>query len=238
PASKNQKSYRKIGEMATMVSGPTLLAFLGSATTTGGSPSLQIEGAIRNVAKNFRASALSFFIDRDHNKEAMKALHVIQEYNSQKLTPKLTKIADEYSTDVLGSRRYSPWLYVYALVKGKFQEGWIPDNFYGKLVCPRINQGLTGVTEVKTFSNVVLRTKALPDVAYYIDGIFYDKELSVESIHKLREKLSASNKEVFVKKDHSGGGWHVTKIAIEELNDDNLQKIGNCVIQSPIKQPA
>src|SRR5262249_38125096 len=78
----------------------------------------------------------------------------------------------------------------------------------------------------------------LPDVAYYIDGVFYDKDLSVENIYKLREKLSASNKEVFVKKDHSGNGVGVIKMAIEELTKDNLQKIGNCVIQSTIKQHA
>src|SRR5262249_30097584 len=149
---------------------------------------------------------------RDDKKEAMKALHVIQEYNSQKLTPKLRKIADEYSMEVFGSTRYSPWLYVYALVKGKFQEGWMPSNFFGKLVCPRINKGLTQVPDVKTLSNVVLRTEALPDVAYFIDGIFYNKELSVENIHKLREKLSASNREVFVKKDHSGNGVGVIKM--------------------------
>src|SRR5262245_3797578 len=122
----------------------------------------------------------------------MKALHVIQEYNSQKLTPKLRKIADVYSIDVFGSTRYSPWLYVYALVNGKFREGWIPNNFFGKLVCPRINKGLMQVVpDVKTLSNVVLRTEALPGIAYYIDGIFYNKEFSVENIHKLREKLSA-----------------------------------------------
>jgi hypothetical protein len=123
-------------------------------------------------------------------------------------------------------------------VNGKFQEGWMPDNFFRKLVCPRINKGLTQVPDVKTLSNVVLRTEALPDIAYYIDGIFYNKELCVENIHKLRENLSASNREVFVKKDHSGSGMGVIKMAIEELTKDNLQKIGNCVIQSSIKQHA
>jgi hypothetical protein len=199
---------------------------------------MQIEGAIRNAAKKVRASLTSFFYHRDQKKEAMKALHVIQEYNSQKLTPKLRKIADEYSIDVFGSKRYSAWLYVYALVNGKFREGWIPNNFFGQWVRPRLNNGLMVVPDLKTFSNVVLRTEALPDVAYYIDGIFYNKEFSAVNINNLREKLSASNREVFVKKDHFGEGVGVTKIAIEELNEGNLQKIGNCVIQSSIKQHA
>jgi hypothetical protein len=199
---------------------------------------MQVEGAIRNLAKTVRASTNSFFFHRDDKREAMKTLHVIQEYNSLKLTPKLKRIADEYSMDVFGSRRYSPWLYVYALVNGKFREGWMPNNFFGKFVRPRLNKGLEEVADLKTFSNVVLRTEALPDVAYYIDGVLYDKELSLENIHKLREKLSAANREVFVKKDHMGEGAGVAKMAIEELNESNLKKIGNCVIQSTIKQHA
>jgi hypothetical protein len=92
------------------------------------------------------------------------------------------------SIDVFGSKRYSPWLYVYALVNGKFREGWIPNNFFGKWVRPRLNNGLMVVPDLKTFSNVVLRTEALPDVAYYIDGIFYNKEFSAVNINNLREK--------------------------------------------------
>jgi hypothetical protein len=99
-----------------------------------------------------------------HKKEAMKAVRVIETCNSQELTPALKKIADEYSRDIFGSRRYAPWLYVYSLVNGQFKEGWIPDNFFGKIVCPRVNKELVAVTGFKTFSNVVLRTNALPDI--------------------------------------------------------------------------
>jgi hypothetical protein len=48
----------------------------------------------------------------------------------------------------------------------------MPDNFFGRMVCPRVNKSLTVVTGYKTLSNVVLKTEALPDVGYYIDGIF------------------------------------------------------------------
>jgi hypothetical protein len=197
---------------------------------------MTIKGVTRNVGKKALNSAHSYFYDADHKKEAMKAVHVIQEYNSQKLTHRSKKIADEYSIEVLGSKNYSPWLYVYTLVKGNFQEGWIPDNFFGKLVCPRINKELRAMTGFKSFTNVVLRTEALPDIAYYIDGIFYNRELSVISIYKLREQVSTSQREMFVKKDRSGRGTGVSKITVEELTEDKFQRIGNCVIQSSIKQ--
>jgi hypothetical protein len=195
-----------------------------------------IKGVIRNVGKKALNSAHSYFYDAAHKKEAIKAVHVIQKYNFQKLTPQLKKLADDYSVEVLGSKRYAPWLYVYTLIKGEFKEGWIPDNFFGKLVCPRINKELCAVTEFKSFSNIVLKTEALPDIAYYIDGNFYNREHSIMSIDTLREQIFASQKAVFVKKDCSNRGTGVSKITVEELNDDYFRRIGNCVIQSPIKQ--
>lgn len=36
------------------------------------------------------------------------------------------KLCDDYALDVLGNRRYAPWLYLYAAVSGEFKEGWIP----------------------------------------------------------------------------------------------------------------
>jgi hypothetical protein len=151
-----------------------------------------------------------------HKKEAMKAILVIETYNSQKLTPALRKIADEYSREIFGSRRYAPWLYVYTLVSGQFKEGWIPDNFFGKVVCPRVNKELVAVTGFKTFSNVVLRSDALPDIGYYIDGNFYNKQFSLISPLKLREQICNANEVVSLKKDRSGradGNSNVLEIA-------------------------
>src|SRR5688572_16788022 len=48
--------------------------------------------------------------------------------------------ADEYARDVLGSLLYAPWLRVYALLSGEFREGWIPDNYYTKVVITQIDQ--------------------------------------------------------------------------------------------------
>lgn len=197
---------------------------------------MHIRTAIESAGKKVLKSAGSLFYGYFDKKEVMTLVPTIQEYSSQKLTPKLKKIADEYSIDVFGSRRYSPWLYIYALVHGKFQEGWIPDNFYGEFVLPKINKELGAVAKFKSFSNVVLKTEALPDVAFYIDGVLYDKELSAANVDDLRKKLSTSNREVFVKKDCSGRGMGVIKLAINELNEDNLQRFGNCVIQLSIKQ--
>ena len=113
--------------------------------------------------------------DLRHKRRAMEAVRVIQKHNSQKLTENLKKTVDDYSIEVLGSKKFAPWLYVYTLVQGEFREGWIPDNFFGRLVSPEINKKLRVVSDFKTFSNFVLKTEALPDLGYYIDGVFYNK---------------------------------------------------------------
>jgi hypothetical protein len=191
---------------------------------------------IKNVGKHVLNSARSYLNDAEHNREAMNAVHVIQKYNAQSLSYKLKNIIDDYSIEVLGSKRYAPWLYVYALVRGEFYHGWIPENFFLKLVIPRINKELMAVAGFKSFSNIVLRTNALPDIAYYVDGVFYNRQMSAIDIHQLRELATCDEGHVFVKKDCSGGGVGVLKLTPQELTVDKCNVIGNCVIQSPIKQ--
>ena len=192
--------------------------------------------AIKKAGKAALKFARSYLYDAAHKREAMSAVSVIEKYNDQRLSPKLKKIAYDYSLNVFGSKRYAPWLYVYALMRGHFSEGWIPDNFFGKIVIPRVNKELVAVTGFKSFSNIVLRTDALPDIAYYVDGVFYNRQMSVIDVHQLRELAAHEEGPVFVKKDHSGRGVGVLKFTSQELTVDNCKRIGNCVIQGPIKQ--
>ena len=125
--------------------------------------------------------------DREHKLQALKAVQTIEKFNNEKLSSTEKKLADDYAVQVLGDKKYAPWLYVYTLIRGQFREGWIPDNFFGRLVAPKINKELRSAARFKTFTNVVLKTNALPDVAYYLDGIFYDRDLAVIDINRLRE---------------------------------------------------
>lgn len=148
----------------------------------------------------------------------------------------LKKKADDYAIQVLGKKEYAPWLYVYTLVSGSFKEGWIPDNFFGRCVYPKVNKALTAVPEFKTFSNIVFKTDALPDIAYFIDNVFYNRDLNIININDLREIVGKSTAKVFVKQDYSKQGLGIIKLGVNDINADTIKKIGNCVIQSSIKQ--
>jgi hypothetical protein len=181
-------------------------------------------------------AARAFQYHQMHRKTALTAVRVIETCNSQRLTPALKKIADEYSKDVFGSRRYAPWLYVYALVSGKFKEGWIPDNFFGRMVGPRVNKDLSVVGDDKTLSNVVLKTEALPDAGYYIDGIFFDRDMAVIDAATLRAACRNVKGKLFVKKNRSRRGEGIVTLPVEQLTEERFKQIGDCVIQLPIQQ--
>ena len=193
-------------------------------------------GVARETAENLLNAAYANRYDRSHRQEALRAVAVIEGSVGRKLSNRSKRIADDYAESVLGSRRYAPWLYVYTLVRGEFRSGWIPDNFFGRQVYQRINKPLFIATMFKSFSNVILRTDALPDLAYYIDGVIYDRDLSPISIAMLRDIVGQSSEGVYIKRDGSTRGRGVAKVQCKDLGEDLLREIGNCVIQSAIIQ--
>ena len=167
------------------------------------------------------------------HREAFDAIKTMEAHNGKKLTPALKRKADEYARDVLGGAEYAPWLYVYATMQGTFREGWMPDNFYQLVVVPRICKGLAAATDMKSFSDVVLDTEALPDIAYHVDGIFYDREFNVIDRAKLREIARPFGK-VFVKLDNSGKGAAIAVVKADDLLTHDFAE--DCAIQRPIQQ--
>jgi hypothetical protein len=176
-----------------------------------------------------------FYAHRDETKKindkAAQRLHVLTTVNGKSLAPALKRKADEYAVEVLGNRDYAPWLYVYSAMRGKFLEGWMPENYYHLVVVPMIMKGLVDVTAMKSFSNLLLRSKALPDIAYNIDGICYDREYRVIS-RKEMAALASSHDRVFVKGDGGGAGSKIQKIPGGALHDHMF--LNDCAVQSPI----
>ncbi len=47
----------------------------------------------------------------------------MEETNELKFTRSQKKRCDEYATEVLGAKKFAPWLYVYTVAQGQFHEG-------------------------------------------------------------------------------------------------------------------
>jgi hypothetical protein len=75
-----------------------------------------------------------------HHNHRLRAIRLLASLKEQgkKLTKSLADQCDEYASTVLGGAEFAPWLYVYAANQQRFCDGWIPDNYYGQIVAPRL----------------------------------------------------------------------------------------------------
>ncbi len=186
------------------------------------------------IIDSSRKSLREFRHHHIHKKRAFRYIELLELQNGWKLSLQMKKEADDYAIDVFGKKEYAPWLYFYSVFRGEFKDGWIPLNYYSAYVLP--DYALTRVSEMKTFSKVVLKTDKLPDIAYYLDGRFYDKNYSVITISELHSMVENNYGKVFVKRDHSLRGLDVHKLGPEKIRESVFQQIGNCVIQYPVQQ--
>ena len=118
----------------------------------------------------------------------------------------------------------------------RFLEGWIPDNFFGMSVVPNLSIRYSDIFELKTLTNAILKTGALPNIGYHIDGICYDSQFTKTCFNEFRSLLEQNHEYVFIKKDNSARGHGVQKFQVKELTDERLKHFGNCVLQLPIEQ--
>jgi Sugar-transfer associated ATP-grasp len=170
---------------------------------------------------------------RDINQKFRKGLAAIEKFNGTSLSPQARRQADDYAHEILGNLDYAPSLHFYAAMQGRFREGWIPENFYHLVVVPNISKGFFEISSKKSLSNMLMRTEALPDIAYHIGGSFYDRDYRPISRAALIE-LARPHGAVFVKGDDSGRGESVRKVPVAALADHPFT--GDSVIQRPIRQ--
>lgn len=147
-------------------------------------------------------------------------------------------LADAYAREVLGSEKYAPWLHVYTAVSGRFKDGWIPDNYYGLVVSAAKATDVAGVARVKSFTNRILNTKALPDIAYVVDGIYYSTEYRPVRPEHLPALLFADTDFVYFKEDGSAQGRSVSIMRPADFPAGGRPRLPDGVFQAPIRQHA
>jgi hypothetical protein len=159
---------------------------------------------------------------------------IVAQDPSRSLSAAEKKSIKEYSKEVFGSQKFAPWLEVYSAHRGKFIEGWIPENYFMKILVPswtRYNN-----IDAKTIARRILGTEYIPDLAYHINGFWIDREHRHLQTSELRDRLFADTDAIFVKVDGSARGEGVCKITRAEFDPEQLSRLGNFVVQSAIEQ--
>lgn len=176
--------------------------------------------------------------DDGHQRSADEAYAAICAQTPERaLAPGTQQQIEAYAQDVLGSMRFAPWLGVYAAWAGEFREGWIPDNYYGRVVLPRIQGAVREMSRFKTLSRRLFQAgDLLPDVAYRVNGQWTDIEGRPVKPRDVEALVFQDGPRVVVKSDDSSQGRAVSVIERGRDRILDLDGYGDFVVQRWVPQ--
>ncbi len=180
-------------------------------------------------------SARDYRFHHRHRSEAAGLLSSIEGERGE-TGKNLINDCDEYAVQVLGWRGYAPWLRVYAAVAGEFTEGWIPDNYYGKVVLPAAQGPYGEVSKLKPLSRRLLQSDLLADVAYWVNGALYGRDLEHLDRADLTKVLFEDSDRVVFKSDDSVQGQGVYILDQAGFSADDVERLPCGVFQSYVRQ--
>lgn len=143
---------------------------------------------------------------------------------------------DEYAADRLGSKAFAPWLHVYSALQGCFKEGWIPDDYYGRCVVPRINGVYGDVSQLRAFSTRIFSSELFPDLCYSVNGAFYDPTFGRIDPARLEGFLFKDAEKIVFKRDSTKRGQGIHVFSRRDFRIDRLVDLGEGVFQQWIDQ--
>ncbi|PHN94585.1 hypothetical protein CSC80_04355 [Maribacter sp. 6B07] len=194
---------------------------------------------LKNTAKQCIEYSKNVLYHRNSNNIAKKILKNIEQEKG-KLNAQQKRIAQEYAIEVLGWKGFAPWIYVYTIMHGEFKEGWLPDNYFGRIVIPEIQGDYGKISFLKPFANKLFNSNVCPDIAHYINGQWfsatYEPKTPKEITDIVKKNDFYNNGKIINKLDYSyqGLGIHI----YDKANFDAVKvaKNGNGVVQPFINQ--
>lgn len=180
-------------------------------------------------------SLLTYHYHRPHMIDAKRILKSIETAKGS-LSHRIVKYCDDYARDVFGHRRFAAWLYVYSAVAGQFKEGWIPDNYYGAVVRPKLKGAYGRISALKSLHPAIFSSESFPDILSYSNGVFFDKEYRVIHPDSVIDKIFSDQDKVVFKLDNSSRGQGIYFLSRASFDLNRIYDLGNGVFQSFIRQ--
>jgi hypothetical protein len=165
--------------------------------------------------------------------EARSAVAVLEKQNGP-LSEAVKRRAREDATERLGAARHAAWLMVYAAVQGEYRDGWLPDSYYLENVMPRINGTAHHLGRIRATNRVFFDNDAVPDLIYVLNGRLMGRDLVALTPVRALEILRDSGAAVVFKADESGFGKGVKTLDTAHLDQQNILRLGDGVIQPKI----
>lgn len=143
---------------------------------------------------------------------------------------------DAYAREVLGAKKYAPWLHVYSCVAGEFREGWMPDNFYGEKVVGQISGAYGDAADLRALNTRLFDAEEFPDVGAFVNGVFVDRDARMIPPGAERDMLFRDSDKVAFKLDQSLQGVGIYFFERDTFDPDAVRRLGNGLFQSFIVQ--
>lgn len=176
-----------------------------------------------------------FMYHSTHKSIALKVLKNI-ESDKGKIDKRLIQLCNEYAADVLGSKKYAPWLYVYAALNSEFKEGWIPDNYFGKIVVPALKGDYGAIADNNALTSRLFNSSLFPDLLYFTNGLWMTSDYEVIQPNKVFDFIFKETDQVVYKIDNSGQGKGVHIFDRKSFDINHLMNLGNGVLQKFVEQ--
>jgi len=187
------------------------------------------------LAKFVLRPLISYRYHRSHVSQAKSLLRGIESVKGH-LSQQIAKQCDDYAIEVFGHCHFSAWLYVYSAIAGCFKEGWIPDNYYGAVVVPKLKGVYGKVSCLKSLHSTIFSHDSFPDILSYVNGVFFDTEYRVLHPNSVKEKLFSGSGKVIFKLDSSEQGKGIFFFDRESFDTNKIHKLGNGIFQRVINQ--
>lgn len=191
-----------------------------------------------NLESLVRFATSSLIRYRYHHNHVMQAKRILKKIEGVKgsLSQHVVRQCDDYAIEVLGHRHFAAWLYVYSAIAGRFKAGWIPDNYYGSVVVPKLKGDYGKVSSLKPLNFTVFSSNSFPDILSYSNGMFFDAECRVLSPDSIRGKLFANQDRVVFKLNNTSRGRGIFFFDRESFDLGTIYKLGNGLFQGGINQ--
>lgn len=190
---------------------------------------------LKNAFRKYRKNRWNRLYDIPHHFKADQALKSLAS-QGKTISPGQESQCLDYANSVLGSKAFSPWLKVYTAFQGEFKEGWIPDNYIGRIVSPAMNGPWRGIGQFKTLSRRIVNSPSIPDLAYFIKGSWVSLEGEPVNLKQVKEICFQDFSHVFLKMDFSQQGKGIIKLDKSKFDGLDYSSLGDFVLQKPIKQ--
>jgi hypothetical protein len=187
------------------------------------------KNALRPV-KSALQGAFDYHSHWEHRVEANSILKTL-EGALGKTNPKNIKLADEYAREVLGHAHYAPWLYVYTALAGTFKEGWIPDNYYGSVVVPKVKGSYGDISFLKPLTYTIFKSDKFPDIASFVNGLFFAIDNTPINYRDVEDFLFNNAEKIVFKVDDSQQGAGIFFFERKSFDIEKIKLLGNGIFQ-------